>query len=290
MSIDSGFNAPDNVDGLTDVTITNPQTDDVLFYNGTEWVNGPIGTHADLNDLKDVNTNSVYTGQTILYNGTDYINSDPLNTSLLTIPSPQTSRYYFTRNIAAQGGWSGYGSVLFPIRFQNAVTINKFAIGILNNPTDAQGNGGVKLRGFIYNIDGQGRPSTLHKDMGYFTIANGDTQSGYVGKEFTLASTTNLNANTLYYYGVAWGPLDGAKTNLCGVYTDIAGINNPYWGGGIPAAAIPSNLFAAAGFTIAGTNWSTFDYQNGSLPNNIHNALGFIQQPVRVGIQVSALV
>lgn len=291
---DSSFYAPggagsNDLDGLLDVNITDASTDDVLQYDGTEWINGPAPIqHAPLNDLNDVVISSVKPGQTILYDGTNYVNSDPLNTSLLTIPSPVTSRYYFTRNTKTQGGIGGYSAFLVPIKFASQVTINKFCLGLVNNPTDAQNNGGLKLRAYIYNSNGA-VPTTLHKDMGYFTIANGDTQSGYTGLEFTLASTTTLNANTLYFMGLAYGPLNAAKTNLAGLITDLPGTVNPFWGGGIPDTLIQYNTLGATGYYNGSATWSSFDYENGTLTNNITSSIGLNFQNPTIGLRVSAV-
>jgi hypothetical protein len=291
---DSSFYAPggagsNDLDGLLDVNITDPSTDDVLQYDGTEWINGPAPLgQVNLNDLHDVVITSVKPGQTVLFDGTHYVNSDPLNAAINTIPSPATSRYYFTRNTKTQGGIGGYSAFLVPIKFASQVTIDKFCLGLLNNPTDAQNNGGVKLRAYIYNSNGN-TPTTLHKDMGYFTIANGDTQSSYVGLQFTLGSSTTLSANTLYFMGLAYGPLNGSKTNLPGMITDLPGITNPFWGAGIPDSLIQYNTLGATGYYNGSSDWSTFDYQNGTLTNNISNAIGLNFQNPTIGIRVSAV-
>jgi hypothetical protein len=291
---DSSFYAPggagsNDLDGLLDVNITDASTDDVLQYDGTEWVNGPAPLgQVNLDDLHDVVISSVKHGQTVLYDGTHYVNSDPLNTAIAAIPAPAASRYYFTRNTTTQGGIGGYNAFFVPIKFASQVTINKFCVGLLNNPTDAQGNGGVKLRAYIYNSSSN-IPHQLHKDMGYFTIANGDTQSGYTGLEFTLASSTTLSANTLYWFGLAYGPLDGAKTNLPGLLIDTPGIVNPFWGAGIPDSLIQYNTLGAAAYYNATSNWSAFDYQNGSLSNNVSGQIGLTYQVPRVGLRVSAV-
>jgi hypothetical protein len=291
---DSSFYAPggagsNDLDGLLDVNITDPSTDDVLKYDGTEWVNGPAPIqHAPLNDLSDVVINTVRPGQTILYDGSNYVNSDPLNTVIQAIPAPAATRYYFTRNTTMTGGIGGYNAFFVPIRFNSQVTIDKFCLGLLNNPTDAQGNGGVKLRAYIYNSSSN-VPHQLHKDMGYFTIANGDTQSSNVGLQFTLASSTTLSANTLYWFGLAYGPLDGAKTNLPGMLIETPGIVNPFWGAGIPDSLIQYNTLGAAGYYNATSNWSTFDYENGTLSNNVSGQIGLTYQVPRVGLRVSAV-
>lgn len=49
------YNNIQSIDGLRDVAVTNPEDQQVLSYNGTEWVNAAAaGGVTELNDLTDV--------------------------------------------------------------------------------------------------------------------------------------------------------------------------------------------------------------------------------------------
>ena len=63
--------------GLTDVTLTNPSSDQVLKYDGEKWVNGSGGSGSStLADLTDVSLNTPTTGQLLQFNGTAWVNVD----------------------------------------------------------------------------------------------------------------------------------------------------------------------------------------------------------------------
>ncbi len=54
--------------GLTDVTITSPALDQVLKYNGTEWVNASASGNPYLDDLSDVVITAAATGDRLIFN------------------------------------------------------------------------------------------------------------------------------------------------------------------------------------------------------------------------------
>lgn len=67
-----------NLDGLDDVEITSPSTNQALIWDGSKWVNetlagggGPIA----LDDLTDVAISSPSTSQILTFNGTNWVNS-----------------------------------------------------------------------------------------------------------------------------------------------------------------------------------------------------------------------
>ena len=62
------------LDLLDDVTITNPQLNDGLQYDGAEWVNGPISATVPLlNNIGDVNTTGQVFGNVLRYNGASWV-------------------------------------------------------------------------------------------------------------------------------------------------------------------------------------------------------------------------
>jgi hypothetical protein len=70
--------------GLTDVTLTSPQINQTLVFNGNDWVNvTPTTTATNLNALTDVTLTSPATDQYLKFNGSQWINS--------VLPTPITS-------------------------------------------------------------------------------------------------------------------------------------------------------------------------------------------------------
>jgi hypothetical protein len=64
---------PRDLDSLTDVVVTNPQSLQVVAYNGTQWVNAAIPR--DLEALSDVDLTTPTTNQLLKYNGTQFVNA-----------------------------------------------------------------------------------------------------------------------------------------------------------------------------------------------------------------------
>jgi hypothetical protein len=259
---DSSFYAPgtggggaSNLDGLTDVVLTSPLEGESLVYNGTEWVN-----------------------------------FDALNIEHQTL-NPVADRYYFTRNQTGLSGLGGYNAFLVPIRFSAAVEINKFIVGLGYNPPTTQGNGGIKIRAYIYNSSGspQHAPTNLHKDMGYFTIAPSNSGGPAGGpQQFTLATNTVLNADQTYWMGFAYGPVDPNAGNLGNWTVEVPGLVDPWYHFGVPTN-IAQYMTGICALYNGSTDWSTFNFETGTLQNNISNSTGFSTTVPRIGIRVNAL-
>lgn len=90
-----------NLDGLTDVIITSPTTNQVISYNGSSFVNAALPSiPTNLDSLTDVIITSPSTGHYIRYNGSNFVNaafpSIPANLDDLSdvvITSPSTGQY-----------------------------------------------------------------------------------------------------------------------------------------------------------------------------------------------------
>jgi hypothetical protein len=68
---------------LTDVTVTSPSNNQVLTFNGTEWVNSASGAAAStLNELTDVTITTPTNNDLLAYNGANWINT---NTTTLAL-------------------------------------------------------------------------------------------------------------------------------------------------------------------------------------------------------------
>lgn len=97
-----------------EVDISDPQSGQVLEYNGTSWINYTVPLLGDL-DISDPTT-----GQVLIYNGTDWVNGDPSvenlsDVSITSVSNGQvlawdsTSSMWTNQN--AGGGSSGSGTV-----------------------------------------------------------------------------------------------------------------------------------------------------------------------------------
>ena len=64
-----------DLDGLLDVAISSPSSNQVLKYDGSQWINAPAPAGAtDLDGLTDVVITSPSSGQVLKYNGTSWVN------------------------------------------------------------------------------------------------------------------------------------------------------------------------------------------------------------------------
>ncbi len=76
---------------LADVTITTPSSNQVLTYNGTDWVNQGLPSTTPnssyyLSGLGDVSESNLISGQILTYNGTKWVNT--------ATPAPPNNDYY----------------------------------------------------------------------------------------------------------------------------------------------------------------------------------------------------
>lgn len=63
-----------NLDGLADVNITNPTNTQVLKFDGTNWINGNVEVSTDLGGLTDVNVTNPTNAQILKFDGTNWVN------------------------------------------------------------------------------------------------------------------------------------------------------------------------------------------------------------------------
>ena len=64
---------PRSLSALSDTTITTPDNNEFLKYNGTAWVNGTLPTQ-ELDDLTDVVITTPASNNLLVYNGTNFVN------------------------------------------------------------------------------------------------------------------------------------------------------------------------------------------------------------------------
>jgi hypothetical protein len=281
---------------IDNVNITNPQEDDFLLYDGTQWVNTPFTESKTLDQLQDVDVaNNGTIDQVLGWDGTKWTDNDP-RTFAPAISGTLTNRFYFPR--AWNNGSSTYPETasLMAIKFAKTVTINKWAFAYESNGTIAAGNTGVKVRGFIYDAGNSTRPHTLVKDLGYELVKASDDTGGLSSevRQVTLGSTVQLTAGTVYYVGCATYPVNrGSHTDSASpafLMQTQENLGN-FWNLGINPASFAGGPFYywAGAYYNGGANWSTFDFASDTLPNNIQNQVGLIRNGIRIGLSVSAI-
>ena len=245
-----------------------------------------------LTELLDVTLTNADKGQSLIYdwNQSQWINSDPLTDKYGTIIGAVAGRYYFSRNQSVGAKTYGAGAFLTPIQFNNSPIINKFCIGVGSNPDSTAGNSGMKFRAYIYDANANGIPNVIHADLGYHELLGGDL-SGITagGAEFTLDETVILNPHTLYYIGFAFSPIDTEDTNLATLFFDQPGLTHYWYNHGIPDTDIQYGILGACGWDNLSEDWTSFDFEEDNLANNIHSDVYPKFDPPRMGIRVNGL-
>ena len=61
---------PDELEDLTDVTLTTPTSGEALVWDGSKWTNGTVSTVGSIDDLNDVDTTGKAEGDSLRYNST----------------------------------------------------------------------------------------------------------------------------------------------------------------------------------------------------------------------------
>jgi hypothetical protein len=280
---------------LSDVGGT-PSNGDVLTYNTGSWA--PSAPKDALNELNDVIISSVKLDQVLGYTGSaEWKNIDPRTFAPAIYPIG-TNRYSFPLSTHTKFSTT-YASTALAIKFGQEVTINKWAFAYTNNGTTASGNTGVEVRGFIYEAGNTGRPHTLIKDLGSFTVLSSDAVGGSADGviEVNLGSSVNLSGNTQYFVGMAIYPVDADNhTESAGpsFVLDTQQAYNVFWNNGINPLNFGngSSGFVPVGCYFVGAiqPWAGFDLINDALPDNIQNMIGIRDYGFRIGLNVSALL
>lgn len=127
---------------LTDVTITNPTSGQVLKYNGTKWVNGTDnvggggGGASILDELSDVVVSSPSTNQVLKFNGSSWNNSAE-SSAFSTISVTGQSNIVATSPSSSLSFTAGTGIAITTNTGTNSVEIhNEYAINAWSDITD----------------------------------------------------------------------------------------------------------------------------------------------------------
>jgi len=178
-----------NLDSLTDVVISGAANNQVLQYNGSNWVNQTLTTTSDLDSLTDVVISSPANNQTVLYNGTNWINS----------PFPSVARWneivVYTGGIyqSTSGGIIGFGNIQSG-NYANQV----FNIRDLITPNYGGNNSiiGVNTTGYV------GRKARLRFVVAYGGTFNTGSNSSSILVNGVTVSTVSTPSKTINSYNV----------------------------------------------------------------------------------------
>ena len=158
----SGGGGSSTLDGLTDVTISNLQTNEILKYIGSAWVNDTDATGSggatDLNGLTDVTITTPSSGQVLKYDGSNWVNDTD----------------------ATGGGGGGGGTGYFSTDQTNTgihTTASNVGLGTTNPITSVQVND-------VYGIETGVGSFTATAGVAY--TANTYTASDFANSEYTL--------------------------------------------------------------------------------------------------------
>lgn len=109
---------PSTMNDLSDVAITSPTANQVLKFDGSNWINAAApATVSTLNDLTDVTIGTLATGNILQYNGSDWVNV-AMGPSL---PNGGTVGQVLAKNSSTNGDASWANANIVPVT-TNATT------------------------------------------------------------------------------------------------------------------------------------------------------------------------
>ena len=183
--------ASQTLDGLSDVVITSATTNQILAYNGTNWVNSSEG-----GDISGVTAGTGLSGGGAT--GAVTLSIDTATTADLTTAQTLTNKTLTTPKITLTYGAktdnytfvSGDEGNLFSM---NAATAKEFRI-----PTDATFNFGIGTQFNVFWITGVGQPSIVAATPGTTTvISTGATSaSPLLRVANSMATAVKIAANS----------------------------------------------------------------------------------------------
>lgn len=276
-----------NLDSLSDVVIASPTPDQVLTYDGANWVNStPANPDKAQDDLTDTIITTPQRGQAIRYNGTSFVNSD-VNKILVTPTVPNNLWYtpkgnkndafnYFDPNNCAA----------FDLMFDTAMWFTEFGVIAKNFPAEGWTGGGARV--WVFNSDATGKPTTLYKELGILDIpAAGTAPFSFMASHIsdTITGGLYLEANTRYWIATSTGtgPVEGTYGSGTGpdLY-QVKGLSDA-WANNIPSGdsnfyfgADNSSMFIGTLQAAGGINAVTNPTTAGTLYEDLNSTNGAI--------------
>jgi hypothetical protein len=143
----SNVGGTSSLSGLTDVTLSSLSNDEVLMYNGSNWVNSGL----TMSGLTDTNISSLIIGELLMYDGSNWVNSG-LTMSGLTdtnISSPTESQLLVYDSINSQ--WKNTNTIDGDLNITGDVTVS----GTISSLEVSSGQSTIN-NGLIVNYSGGG--------------------------------------------------------------------------------------------------------------------------------------
>ena len=163
---------PTDLDSLTDVTISAPASNELLKYNGSQWVNSSdYLSMRSLNDLGDVNISGVSDAQLLTYQN---ISSQWVNQSKPTYSIQEQTDFdsSITKNDLDYMAWNASTSEWEPL------SVSAEVLNVFNAYSTTETITLVNVGGFI----------PLFSAVSGYVVEN-------LGDAFTVVSSTNLRFN-----------------------------------------------------------------------------------------------
>lgn len=95
-----------SLDDLTDVVVAGENTDDVLQFDGANWVNGPL----ELDQLSDVTIFSPTLGEVLTFNGSEWINDNWVDGAFGVGVAPGVNNQFQVEQLQLTSYLSAFGS------------------------------------------------------------------------------------------------------------------------------------------------------------------------------------
>jgi fibronectin-binding autotransporter adhesin len=145
--VNSGLTLTTTLSSLTDTIISSPSNNEVLMYNGSNWVNSGL----TMSGLTDTNISSLIIGELLMYDGSNWVNSG-LTMSGLTdtnISSPTESQLLVYDSINSQ--WKNTNTIDGDLNITGDVTVS----GTISSLEVSSGQSTIN-NGLIVNYSGGG--------------------------------------------------------------------------------------------------------------------------------------
>lgn len=276
-----------NLDSLSDVVIASPTPDQVLAYDGANWVNStPANPDKAQDDLTDTIITTPQRGQAIRYNGTSFVNSD-VNKILVTPTVP--NNFWYTPKGNKNDAFNYFdpnNCAAFDLMYDTDMYFTEFGVIAKNFPTTGWAGGGARV--WVFESDLTGKPTTLYKELGTLTIpVSGTAPMPFMASHISGAISGGLflQANKRYWVATSTGTGTTPGSYGSGPGPDLYQVKglSDAWASNIPSGdsnfwfgADNSSMFIGTLQAAGGINLTTPPADAGTLYTDLNSTNGAI--------------